>query len=48
VTAFRLIYDYTIGFALGDRASVGEQRDQAARTGVTARPIGSGDGPISG
>jgi hypothetical protein len=26
--AFRLIYDYTIGFALSDRASVSEQRIQ--------------------
>jgi AcrR family transcriptional regulator len=30
--AFRLIYDYTIGFALGDRASVGEQRVQDSAT----------------
>jgi hypothetical protein len=30
--AFRLIYDYTIGFALSDRASVSEQRIQDSTT----------------
>jgi TetR/AcrR family tetracycline transcriptional repressor len=30
--AYRLVYDYTVGFALGDRATVGEQRLQDAQT----------------
>jgi AcrR family transcriptional regulator len=30
--AYRLIYDYTLGFALGDRTTVGEQRVQDAQT----------------
>jgi AcrR family transcriptional regulator len=32
VLAYRLIYDYTVGFALGDRATAGEQRLQNAQT----------------
>jgi len=32
VLAYRLIYDYTVGFALGDRATPGEQRLQNAQT----------------
>lgn len=32
VLAYRLIYDYTVGFALGDRAAPGEQRLQNAQT----------------
>jgi TetR/AcrR family transcriptional regulator, tetracycline repressor protein len=30
--AYRLVYDYTVGFALGDRATAGEQRLQDAQT----------------
>ena len=30
--AYRLIYDYTLGFALGDRTTIGEQRVQDAHT----------------
>jgi AcrR family transcriptional regulator len=30
--AYRLVYDYTVGFALGDRAAPGEQRLQNAQT----------------
>jgi hypothetical protein len=30
--AYRLIYDYTLGFALSDRTSAGEQRVQDAAT----------------
>jgi AcrR family transcriptional regulator len=33
VLAYRLLYDYTVGFALGDRAAPGEQRLQNAQTG---------------
>lgn len=32
VLAYRLIYDYTVGFALGDRATPGEQRLQNSET----------------
>jgi len=32
VLAYRLIYDYTVGFALGDRAAPGEQRLRNAQT----------------
>jgi AcrR family transcriptional regulator len=31
-SAYRLIYDYTLGFALGDRTTIGEQRLQNAQT----------------
>jgi len=30
--AYRLVYDYTVGFALGDRATAGEQRLQDTQT----------------
>jgi AcrR family transcriptional regulator len=32
VQAYRLVYDYTVGFALGDRATAGQQRLQDAHT----------------
>jgi AcrR family transcriptional regulator len=32
ILAYRLLYDYTVGFALGERATAGEQRLQDAHT----------------
>jgi hypothetical protein len=39
VMAYRLIYDYTVGFALGDRATAGEQRLRNAQTSRHLRPF---------